>query len=171
VNSALDEQMDVYRHRGVGNLFEGDRVGAGGEDAAVAEPARSFDRRTGAADLRQKAARVAEIAGPAGADEDDVAGADLRAAGALEVGGRNGVVLGERLAARDVEEDAAPEDRRDRVDGVALEPAGVRLGGGGLDAAEEPPPQEKWQSASMWVPTCVPSAIASAAELLPAGPT
>ncbi len=133
VDAAFDQQVDVDRHVGIGHLFEGDGIGTGGEDAAAAEPTGSSRSGTGAVDLGYKTGGVVPEAGPTGADQDDVAGADLDAGGGdggVEVVGGDFEILREVGDARlrgDIEEDAAAEDGRDGVDGVTLDASGVRL--------------------------------------------
>ena len=81
----------------------------------------------GTADLRDELLRIGEIPRPPGPDQDDVALADLDARGAGQVVGRDRVIVGQRLGAGDVQQHAAAEDRRDRVDRMPLQAAGVRL--------------------------------------------
>ena len=134
VDAALDEQMDVDGHGGGGHEFEGDGIGAGCERTFGADPAGGGLAGAGTADLRDELSGVLPILRPAGAQQDDIAGADfhvLGARGGFEMLGCNYKVNGENVAmveTGDIEENAAAEDRGDGVDGKAFNAAGIGLG-------------------------------------------
>ena len=56
MDAAFDQKMYVNRHFRAGGELEGRGVAARGEDFTLAQPARGFKRRAGAAHLRDEAA-------------------------------------------------------------------------------------------------------------------
>src|SRR5688572_762942 len=121
VNSGFDQQMHVYGHVRRGYPFKGHSVGSRGKDPAAAQPACGSDFRTGSSDARDKLRGVIEEAGPAGAQQDDIACANINTGvftGRVEMFWCYDKVLRERLDSnqtRDVEQHAAPDNRLNGV--------------------------------------------------------
>ncbi len=130
VDAGLGEAVLVHRQGqggvGVGQHLEGHVVGADGDDArSVSQRGRHVDAR-GAV---QVAGIVhAEMAAPAGADQGDVARLDRPAGGgqgAFEVRRGDNAARAEMIAAveaRDVEQQAAGDERRDVLDAEPGQP-------------------------------------------------
>lgn len=138
VGPALHEQMYMHGHGRIGYTFEGDGIGTSGKDVAGTQPARAGEAGSGSVDFGDEARGVIPEAGPAGAEQDHIAGLNpdgLRGDCTVQEIGRDFVIGGQGCVAEetgDIEKDTPAEDRLDGIDGEIAETLGVGLNSGGL---------------------------------------